>query len=422
MSWIDDLITIGFVQVGVGGDASAQYPIASIACTESTTGPEGDDRTSYIRRRWTIRAWAQAANLNARQTLRQTLESTLARRGKLVTVQLGSGARTLPAPGAGGSLLGYPAVEISDVVEDTFGTVLGFTLTAETMIPVVDGSGIVEHTFETEESIDSRGLTTLTVSGTIRLAPGEDAKAWAITNVLDPAESAAGTANRGFQRRTRVGLDASVCEYSYSSSDTGAGTNGVSKADVSDVTTRDSVGRRTRTISGSAEGSAATTFAASLEPVPGATELLTQKRISQPSTPDGRVTFSYELLSGVQPGGRFGTLVVFSHDESIDDTSEGRPIQVTPFLGADPVLSRGLQAPFVYEQSSSIEFTGGDFGDGESALTGLMDDDNLARRPRVRTQISRHGVRRLTITRRYIYATAQTVPEPRELPALEDWP
>lgn len=433
MSLLDDLKAVGKVSVS----GSAEYAVAGAAFSEKAAPivDEGLAAHSAVDRSWRLSciAVAQTTGVDdpaAVPALIDTLRSTLCAAGKAVTLtqfngEPGSAVRTLPAPGAsGGSLNGWPKVSLS--IDRVVGAVVLFTLEAEARIPVPGaeapaGYHLVSHAFRLRTSADGAGITTVRRSGTVRVAPDEDASAYIAAVITGPAETAALAAGRLFESSIDEGPDASVAGYEYSDKGLSAGGWGasVTEAEVSESLAEDLRGRRTTTVSGWSRGSSATAFAESQEPTPGAAELLTSRRVSAPREPDGRVDFAYEVLTGVAssslPGG-----VIFSLTQTIEKVSGGRVRSAFVYADTPPAFAYGPIEPWRYVERTSLEFTGltCDAAFATAVFTPRMDAAAIAYESRPVYAATGAGLRRIDLTRVYEFGGEQTIPAPAEAPGL----
>lgn len=418
MALIDNLNAIGNVVVGAGGSASAAYPVLRRKRTTTVAGPEDQSAASYREETWELRCVTFAANEAAVATLAETLRTTLCQRGALVTLTEQSTARTLPAAGgSGGSLPGYPSIELVDDETASFGTVLYFTLRATTRVPAATGGSgnLVEHSYERTEEIDALGLTTIRQSGTVRTINTVTARTWAQTNIIDAEETAAASANQTFSIRWTSNADTALARYEFTRAPTGSLVSGVSEYQVEDRTERTVEGRVVRTLSGRARGDDAVTFAEGLEPSLGTNEILTRASVSEPSEPDGWVSFSYETLIGATDA-NFSGIVIVSFRQSINDVGGARSMITSEFYDADPLLMYGTKRPWRYIERTVMEFIGTWIA--ASAITATMDTDYLVDQAEPITYDAANGIRRIEVTREYAFPTEQTVPAPYEIPGL----
>lgn len=407
MSLITELNAVSKVQVG----ASAEYPVVRIDRRVEVSAPEESGTPAQRHETWTLQCVALAtdalpANIAA---LFEQVQSELATRGQAVTLTELGGVRTMPAGGgATGSRRGYPRVEVRELPE-SFGPWLMFELSAETYVPLPDEiTSLVSHEYTREESEDDEGLVSIRQSGTYRTANNVDAKADLITNVIDAARATATAANHAFTVRYTTGLDQAVVSYEFTDSERStSGSGGIEQAEVNDRLTRSNDGRHRRIVSGYAVGSSASTYASSQRPTPGSSELLVGDNVGQPSVPDGRVDFSYELLVGVTDAA-FPGIVIFGFRETIGRVSGGRRALVSEFYDAAPIVRLGTEGAYFYAQSSSIEFK----GDWEAhGLIPIMDADAIAADPIIRKESGPFGLRRVQAEWLYVFTTRQ-LPDP----------
>jgi hypothetical protein len=426
MTLLASLISVGYVKVGTGEDASPSYPVLrDTRRTETVTAP-GSDTVSFRERTLTLVCAAQAADLDSVAALKATLETQLCRPGARVEIGAFTGTSVFEASsvtGVGGS----PTFTLELDPEASVGTWQQFTLTIvhrEPITDAMDANNVALDERTTTETISELGLETTTLRGRARITPGgtyATARAYVQAEILDALITAATSAGQTNRRSFTVGLDPLECSYELVTADPSDGANpgaAVTKAELVDETRRDSSGRTTRTVSGYAEGVGSSTYAASAKPTLGSGDLLVSDRVSQPSGAAGRVNFNYEVINGTVPGGSFGSLRVFSFNESFDVAGGERELRVATYAAGEPVLYRGELSPFVYTQRTSIEFNGS-WTDAESVADGsTMDADNLARAPDFRRSEPRPGVRRIDATLVYVYPTEQTTPDPRQIGAL----
>lgn len=411
----------------IGG--SSAYPVLDVFKeTMVPFGPDSQSAHTMVRRTWRWASVHIAANELEQHTARATLQSTLAVNGQTVTVTLAGGGnvRTAPATGASGSIAGYPRVTIEIDETRTTGRVIWFFVTVETVIPVVQaesgGFNLVEHDWTIDTSIDEDGRETITRRGTARVRPDQIARAWAQATVIDPAEADAATVGDSFIVRWTEGPDPAVVRYEYTRNapPEGGSSPGVIDAEVVDRTSKDRNGRIVRTISGSAKGANAATFATSQMLTQTATLKLLRDQVSAPRVPDGRVDFSFEYLSGATVGTFVAGAVVFAYTERIEEIPGGRAVRAATFHDADASLYRDEREPWGYAQTTTVEFTNATFDAAEAStlMEGLLDSDNLIRAPRRRRETTREGTQILSIDRGYLYATQQTLPDPRKVETL----
>lgn len=417
------------VQVGVGGDASAEYPMLSLVCSMKRLGADGRTPHRMREQTWTIVAKAGAANAAAVQALRDTLETTVARTGARVRITEYGATRDMPAPpapGSGavtGSLPGYPRVSISEVGDKRIGVYVTFTLVATTIIAEPDAASdnLVDHNPRTTTTSDYlAGTTTTTQRGTVIVAPGYSggAEAWIEDNIFQDLRDAVDISGETLIERITT-IDPCTAEYEYTVGPPPAVSpgGGLTSARVLDRTAKDSAGRRTRTISGDALGPSAATFAAGQRPTPGAGEILIDEDVSEPQVSDGRVDFRYTMLSGVLDAHFGAGIYVVSWRENIRVVSQGvRRMRTREYLGAPAQLVLGAAPPFVYEQTADIEYIGTYSEDLiPLAMSGaaLVDGNS-----NVRYGKPRPGLCSESISATFAFETSQTVPEAHEVPGL----
>ncbi|GIK18626.1 MAG: hypothetical protein BroJett004_07900 [Planctomycetota bacterium] len=408
------LKAISSVSVG----ASAEYAVIRFARTVRSQGPANQNALAYYEEVWDMTCMAFAATPQDIAALNEALRDALCRRGEAVTLTEMTGTRTLPAGGvADGCLPGFPVVDLVDDETRSFGTVQTFRLTATARRPL-PVEGFVEHEYEFSEEIDTEGRLRLRQSGTYRTANGVDARAEAQTNVIDLAAADAAAAGMTFRVRWTLTPDTAAARYEYEAAETGwTGIEpGVDRGEVVDRLTRTNEGRRVRVVSGFAEGSAAAAYAAAQKPAPDANNILIRDEVSEPSVPDGRVQFTYELLTGVTDA-LFPNLRLFGFREEIGEAPGVPPILTATYFDAAPTLRYGEDQPSAYTQVTEVEFIGA-WEDALTGATGLMDEANLVIAPRRRYSAGPFGLRRLRVERTYLYPEPQTVPTPREIAAL----
>lgn len=414
MTLSGNLIAISSVSVA-GGTA---YPVVRSRVTTRYEGPEGQDTVAYRVERWELTCHAFAADAGSVGAMSETIRDDLCGRGQVVTLTEWAGSRELPAAGANGSLAGYPMVELADVPDDCFGQVLTFTLVCETRIPQPGTGGLVEHTWERTEETDPEGDLSITQRGTYRVANGGSARDDAQTEIITPAETAADDADQTFRIRWTMGPDSSVVTYEYTAQDKGyAEADGVVEAQLTDRTIINNEGRVVRTVSGYAVGDSAQSWIDTQAPIPDATNILVRKESSPASIPEGRVTFSFELLTGVTDV-QFPGITIFGFAESIDEAEQVEQIVADTYLGSDPQLRYGEKQASSYIQRTRVSFIG-TWAAGIAAVTGLFDDENLLTVPRVRRDAGAYGIKTIDYTAIYVYPTpVSPKPDPREIGAI----
>lgn len=377
MTITGDLKLVSKVKVGT----STEYAVTTVSTSSRVIGAANQTRESYEEIRWDLECLADASSPIDITAFNETLRSELVKIGQAVTLtELGT-SRILPAQGIGGSLTGYPRVEISDIPDKSYGQYQAFNLTAITQVPIVDLDGIVEHTTETETVTNTDGTIETSVRGEIRLGDGVDASAWVNTNILAPTRAAADIAGNAVQSRVTVTDDVSHAKYSYSVKPSATGTPGVTDASVEDRTVKDVTGRRIRTISGFATGPNATVYATTQRVAEAANlKLLREDGPSLPSIPDGRVNFNYQYVAGVVSGA-FPGIFITRFKETIRQVGGGNQINTSSFFTQDPALRLGIKLPVQYTQTSEIEFIGSFPSHG---LSPLLAEDNISGLPRER--------------------------------------
>ncbi|PCI10423.1 hypothetical protein COB72_03480 [bacterium] len=411
MTTTDDLKLVASIQVG----PSATYAVVSVRASSSMTSPSNQTRSSYEEIRWDLECLAEIASPTSITQLNQTIKSDLAKIGQVVTLtELGT-ARVMPAQGVGGSLHGYPRVELTDIPDKSFGQFQAFNLTAITRVPIADGSGIVEHTTETETITNTDGTIETSVRGEIRLANGDDASAWINTNIFTPVRSAADAAGNGVITRVSITDDTSMAKYAYTVKPGVSGSPGVTQANVDDRTVADVTGRRVRTISGSATGTGASTFATAQRVAEDSNlKLLREDGPSLPSIPDGRVNFSYQYVAGVT-NAAFPGIFITRFNETIDEAGGGAQINTASFFSQGPTLRTGVIAPTVYTQRTEIEFIGPFANHG---LTPQLATDNISGRPR-QSRKAQGELKTVVMSWAYIFpAPLASYPNPRTINGL----
>jgi hypothetical protein len=382
MTITSDLQTVSKIKVGT----SATYAVVAIRTTTSIIQPVNQTRASYQELRWDLECLAEIAAPTSIAALNETLAAELAKVGQAVTLTEHSTDRIMPAQGLGGSLTGYPQTAITDIPDKSFAQFQAFTLTAITRIPIADGSGIIEHTTETETITNRDGTIETSVRGEIRLEDGTDASAWVTTNILAPVRAGADAAGNGVVSRISVTDDTAHAKYSYGIKAGAVGSAGVTEASVEDRTVKEISGRRVRTISGYAKGTGASTFATSQRIAEsGNLKLLREDGPSTPSIPDGRVNFNYQYVAGITDAG-FPGIFITAFTETISKSGGGQSIDTASYFAGNPSLRRGVSLPYVYTQSTVIEFIGGSFD--SHGLGPLLATDNMTGEPRERRSAS----------------------------------
>lgn len=408
------LIAIGQVVVGSGMDASAAYFATQCVAREATSGPEDLSTTNYRERTWTISCLAFAATPADRQALRQTLLTTLVGRGRTVTFTEAGGARTLAAADA---LPGYPLVSLGETQQTSYGGVVGFDLTCTTREPIEQADGLVEHDVQTSFEAGPTGGSAMRATGRVRVLASFSggAKQWIADEVFDAARTAAAAAGESFTTRVSTRNDPTYAEYEYTRSSKAADLgSGIVSADLDDTLSTTTTRAARRVISGRAEGFNAAAYAEAAEPTLDATDVLVSSRVSAPSVPTGRVSFAYEVERGKVVSG-FGASVLYSFDESLDHTPAATLLGSATFLTGAPVLYRAGSTPAAYVQRTTVEYTGSR-ADVLTACSALLAVANLVRPVRPVDGPSRGPIKRLTLTREYLFAAdVDPLPAPRSV-------
>lgn len=421
MSLVSDISAIASVQVGEGGGASAVYPVTSLKRTEKREGAEGISPQRLRRITVTARCFAAAANLAAIAALRETLATTLCQTGARVRFIETGGTWDLPADtgATGGSAAGYPRVSIDDDEEMHAGIIHGFTVTAETLVPV-PASTLVDHDFSVEEDTDyASGDVTENGRGTVRVGPGTNAKTWILNNVIDALETRVDGSDERLTHRISIGQDTTTATYTYTiaPADSVLAGGGITSARVVDELRQTAGGEWVRRISGDATGGSAATFAAAQEPTPGTGEALTSRSVSEPQVSDGRVAFAYEMLVGVLDAGHFGAgKYITRWSEEIGNPVAGiRVVGFHRFQGSGPKGVLGPQEGFIYTQEASVEWIGAHDVD---VIPLAFDIASATATPARSTALVSPGRFRETLSASFFFETAQTIPAPHQLPAL----
>ncbi len=407
-------------KVAVG--SSDEYGVVAMRATVEPQGPEGQNAIARDVVSLSLDCVALAATRADVPTLKSTIESQLNRRGEAVTVSVFGGAVwSLGAGGsAGGPELGSPACKITWDQQGSYGARLAFTLDVTAVVRRAGsddgGYEVVSHARRTRTGVGAGGGVTTQVSGEVELANGESAKAYIEAQVLTPAKTAATSAGLAFTSEIDQPTDdASKASYTYTSAPPGSGEfefPGFEAVGQSTSTVQPGDGgARTLVVQGYATGPQATSYAESKEPSE-TNQVLVETEISNPSEPEGRVNFRYKARLGTAGLTGFGASVLYSFTESIDMRPGGDPLIAVAYPSADPILYRGERGGWLVTQTTEIEFTGS-WADALAGASGLLDDDNLVVAPRPRRS-TRNGLRRLAITREYLYATEPTLPDPRE--------
>lgn len=414
MTLLSRVQAIGWFDVGEGGDASAQYPITRLVENHEHTGAEGANGEAIRVVRLTFDSFA-VANSETTNALVDRIHEQLAHRGRRVRVnEMDGTARVFGAGGAsGGALAGYPRVTVEIIPGNSVPPLQFFRCTVETREPIA--TGLPMHTYNRAERVDSEGLLTITQSGEYRVDNGVDPKTQLLANVLIPAETDAIGNGRRFSKVVRLSHDPTLAAYEYTDTPPGVnppGDAGVDDAEVRDVLTSNREGRRTRIVSGFATGAGATAFAQSQ--APGGASFILRQTISQPAVPTGRVDFSYEVLDGATHNS-FPSITLFNLEQEIALVGGGRAVQSSPYADASPLLSFGPEGPYVYRETTRIEFSG-DWADAVPPFS--MDEANVSATPATAKRVRSGGVKELAVTRLYVYDSEQSLPDPLEAPTL----
>jgi hypothetical protein len=420
------LNAIARLRVGGGSD----YPVlAKTRMTERVRSVDGQTAAAIREVEWTLISLAQAASKDARGALQDTILGHLRVRGQQVQLwEFGGASRSLPAAGgAAGSLRGYPRVEVTFLDEwngmlscDTWQL---FQVDVRAEIPVAytaasGGFQIAESWQSSETSYDDQELETTTFKGFVRTRADQQAASYVKTYIIDSARSAAESNNLNFTARVRVMVDTAQCEYEYTQSARGAGgwTGGdLTNVSVTDTTTERREGTTLRVISGSAEGASAATYAAGLAPTPATNQLLTASEISTPDVPRGRVSFRYELKTGVDFTAMPG-IKVFSLREVIDEDPGEREILIAEFPEGNPVIWKGGVRTYAYTITTDVEFAG-DWASVTAPTPPTGWEHNRSGGVDIQRLAEGANMRRVRFVQRYVFATApSTIPTPREVP------
>lgn len=424
MSAIASLNLIGSFTVGEGGAESPAYPVIEITEESRLTGP--DDRAPAREREttWVIRSLAAVPDQSnppgqaGVSALIESLHAALVRRGQRVRVVEFGGARVMPAAGASGSLAlpGWPRTSVRLMPDElTLAHYQAFELRAETRAAADSwtATGGADHDFRRETSVDSGGLSTVTQSGSVRMAPTASlsAAAWIEPNVFAPARTAATLTQNLFTTRIRESADGFYAEYEMRTAPPEAGqigfggAQGVSRGESSDTLSVERGGRRVRRVQGYADGAGASAWALSQRPS-GAGVYVTASEISAPRLYDGRVTFSYEALDGIA----LGNAVLLSWTQSIAEIAGGRDAEEGRYIGGTPRLWLGAEAAYRYRQSTTAEFIG---AWNAIPIAPLMAAGNLASPPRVSRAVD-GVVRRISVEHEFAFQSRQSLPQPTE--------
>ena len=415
MTITSTLNAIGNVVVDVTPNASAAYPVISIRRTTKVTGAPGVNAESYREESWEMRCLAFAAASTAITALNETLRTELAKRGARVTLDEWGTSRTLPEGGiAGGSLPGFPEIELIDSETESFGPMQAFTLRATTRIPIVAVDNLVEHDYTRDESTDADGKVSIKQSGTVRVANGQDARTYAQTNFVDPEAAAAASNNQAFTIKWTIGQDSATVQYDLGRAPRDSTLPGnVVEASVTDRTNTTAEGRIVRTISGWAKGSGAQAYVDGLKVAPTSTNILRREDSTPATVPDERINFTYEYLQGAVDA-NWPNLVIVSFEQSIDLQPGGSQVQAATYFDADPVLRATDRRPWVYVERTSMEFV----GSWTAWDVNTTMDPNFLVNVGAAQFSARGGIKRGVLTRTYMFPTQQTTPAPYELAPL----
>lgn len=412
MTLFDDLKAISHFTVG----ASAQYPVLRLNESHSREGDgDGGGGEKYRHISWRIRSCALASALATLPTMLETLQSQLARRGQAVTItEVGGAPRYMPAEGiVSGSRRGYPRVAVEMIPDGSVGAWQYFDVVAETMIPIFDGGNLVEHTWTRDTEIAPSGSETVRQKGRVVVANTANARAWAETNVVDPARTAAEGDELTFIVRWTETADTTVVEYEYSVGIAADGTGGfddIEEVEISDRLVVTNPGRVSRTISGTARGDAATTLANDQRPTPGTFEVLIADEISEPRVPDGQVEFRFELLTGRADSGTPGVRII-SFNEQIAEVRGGKEAEWREYLGDSPSVWSGPERAYIYQQRSRMEFIG-PWASG--VITPRLSTGAYMHTPRISRSMNERGVKTVEYVFTYIFNAPGTLPAPYE--------
>ncbi len=422
MTVVSTLSAIG--KVAVGG--SAEYPVLSVNETQrrEATASQSGEAMRRVEWRLSCLALTAAGDPTGIATLNETLQGELARRGLAVVLTERGTPRTLPAEGgSAGSAIGYPQVDVSmSPGEMTFGPWQQFELRVVTLIPqpadTVNGYNLVEHAFERTDEADENSKASATQRGTVRVRGDQDASAYIQSQILDAARTAAEANDQGFRSRiSTIGGDASLARYEYSELKPDPNPysgSGVEEPNISDTTTTENEGRIRQVIRGSAKGSGAAAFAIANQPTLGSLDILTRDEVSEPSTPDGRVDFNYEVQTGTLDATNFPGKAIFSVQDVLEEIPGGRAtITIDNFMDGDPIRYLGPNRAWRYRQRTRVEFTG---PWTEDIVTPAWDASGLVEEPRiVRESSGPGGTRRVDVVMEFSFDEQQSLVIPFEL-------
>ena len=411
MTLSQDLLPISKIKVG----DSDEYPVTQIRTASKLVGLDDSNTDSYEEISWELECMAEISEPTSIRQLNETLRAELAKRGETVTLtELGS-ASVLPASGAGGSMIGYPQVEITGIPAKSHAQYQYFNMRAVSRVPIDQGNGVYEHSVSTETTTSTDGTQSTSVSGSLKMVQGNDAAGWVMTNIITPARDAASTSGDGVVSKIKVGNDPAQCDYSYTVTPSATGQQDVTVASIEDRTAKDVSGRWVRTISGYAEGSNATSFAnAQLVAQSANLVLLRKDGPSLPSLPSGRVNFSYQYASGVTHDD-FPGIFITRLEENIVSSGEGRELLASAYFQNDPALHRGRKIPVSMSESLTLEFLGSFSGLDPDVL---LDPEHQVGGVRI-TKGVRGAFKTFTRTINYLYDTEpDPIPTPRQLEGL----
>lgn len=322
-----------------------------------------------------------------------------------------------------------PVVSIADSAE-TRGRYYVVDVAIDATVYGAATGGVVSHEFSSSQTEDSERGPTFEQRGVVVSEAGNAAKDEAETIVA--ALVAAKPAGFGHSVRYRETFDATRCEYTYQQSKIGQSQNGsddvflpagLREANLKDSPRETRAGLRTRTITGSCVGEVkanAVAYANSIAPTPGVLELLTEAEVSEPGLPKGRVDFRYVTVTGTAdtrfPNARIirGSQTITR--QSVTSADARSPIAVTMRTLGDPVLTRGARMAFEVIESTQIEYIGAITPDH---IPNAAATANLVSEVAVPTTNRDKGIKSITLTRRYVFAspTGVTVADPLEIPA-----
>jgi hypothetical protein len=392
----DIVANLGSLKVGM----SAAYPLVDFR--ESTAFEAVGEQTAsgtMLRRTWTMTGWTTAASESAKAALMGTLTGMLAKRGDDVVMTIFGQTRSMLAASA---QRGWPRTTVNLLPDNSGGVFQFFEVIAETVEPIASGGpgGVAEHSQTTDSAVSQGGRETSVTRGTVVLIPSASgtARDWVIANVLPALQTAASAANLGVTQRYSVGDDGKRCEYEIALAEKTPASNGgggITFAEVTDTSEVNDEGRTQRTVSGYAVGSNATTFAASQAPA-GAGEVIVRENVSEPRDPDGRVTFSYTALRGVDSLD-FPGAPLLSVRESFALVASGAPVIEAPFVNSTPILYSAGTRAFRYRQTTDVE----SLGELAGAPSLLASADFLAAEPVV-TESRQGPIVRTSLTAEFV--------------------